>query len=187
MMKNRTLLAGILFALALLPSPAGARDLRADGAQDKAAEADADPAAGVKKRLGQLKAGLKELRAKPHAPAPGESVGLNPQPEPPGKARTGKVNSKGEEVGLNPQPEPPGSAPFILRKMRSSLASLRANFGKLSLSSTAAVQLTRKLDEALAALGRYEKAGDQKAADGALGDFAHALDALLKLSEPHVK
>ena len=186
-MKNRTLLAGMLFALALLTSPAGTRGVRADGAQDKAAEADADPAAGVRKRLGQLKAWLKELRAKPHAPAPGESVGLNPQPEPPGKARTGKVDSKGEEVGLNPQPEPPGSAPFILRKMRSSLASVRANFGKLSLGSADAAKLTLKLDEALAALDRYEKAGDQKAANGALDDFAHALDALSKLSGSYVK
>lgn len=186
-MKNRTLLAAILFATALLPSLAGARDARAEGEREKAAQADADPAAGVKKRLAQLKAELKELRAKPHAPAPGEAVGLNPQPEPPGKVRPGKVGGKGEEVGLNPQPEPPGSAPFILRKMRSSLATVRANFGKLSTGPGDGAKLTLKLDEALAALGRYEKAGDKKAADGALDDFGLALDALSKLSGSYVK
>ena len=185
-MKNRTFFAAVLITLALLSLAAGARDVRARGAQDdKVAEADADPAAGIKKRLGQLKIELKELRAKPLAP--GEAVGLNPQPEPPGKARPEKANNKGEEVGLNPQPEPPGSAPFILRKMRSSLGSLRANFDKLSLSSDERAKLTLKLDEALGALGRYQKAGgDRKAAKAALDEFALALDTLLKLSGSYV-
>lgn len=186
MMKNRPFFAGILAVLVLLPLPAGVRDVRAQGAQeDKAAEADADPATGVKKRLGQLKTDLKELRAKPLAP--GEAVGLNPQPEPPGKTRPERVKNKGEEVGLNPQPEPPGSAPFILRKMRSSLGSVRANFGKLSFSPDARTRLTLKLNAALAALGRYEKAGDLKAAKAALDEFADELDALSKLSGAYVK
>src|SRR5437588_1343715 len=105
-----------------------AQDVRAESVQDKVTEADANPATGIKKRLGQLRTQLKELRAKPHALKPGEAVGLNPQPEPPGKARSEKVNSKGDEVSLNPQPEPPGSAPDILRKMSSSLASVQADF-----------------------------------------------------------
>lgn len=183
-MKNRTIFASFLFVLALLPLSERAQAVRAKVMQDDRVEADADPTAGIKKRMGQLKTDLKELRAKPLAH--GEAVGLNPQPEPPGKTRPEKVNNKGEEVGLNPQPEPPGSAPFILRKMRSSLGSLRANFGKLSFSSDARAKLTLKLDEALGALGRYEKAGDRKAAKAALDQFSEALDALLKLSQSHV-
>ncbi len=50
---------------------------------------------------------------------PGDAVGLNPQPEPPGitdKAKNTTATTKsnpirkagGETVGFNPQPEPPG-------------------------------------------------------------------------------
>ncbi len=49
---------------------------------------------------------------------PGEKVGINPQPEPPGDkkkvVKPGEVKAKkpnpGEKVGLNPQPEPPKPA-----------------------------------------------------------------------------
>ena len=187
-MKSRIFIAGILLTLA--PSALSARVGKVqaqEGAQDTAVVADADPAAGVKKRLGQLKADLKELRAKPRPLSHGETVGLNPQPEPPGKARPVKANTKGEEVGLNPQPEPPGSAPFILRKMRSSLASVRANLGMLSFGPDARARLALKLDEAAAALGSYEKAGDQKAVKAALDEFASALDALSKQSGSYAK
>jgi hypothetical protein len=164
-----------------------AHGVRAGVVQADAPKPDADPIAGINKRLGQLKMQLKELRVKPHALAPGATVELNPQPEPPGTTRSKKMNSKGDEVSLNPQPEPPGSAPDILRKMRSTLASVRADFDKLSLNSEASAKFTAKLNEARLALGRYEKAGDQKAANVALDNFSHALEAVAKLSESYVK
>jgi hypothetical protein len=164
-----------------------AQDARLESVQADAPKPDADPVAGINKRLGQLRTQLKELRVKPHAPAPGATVELNPQPEPPGKTRSNKVNSKGDEVSLNPQPEPPGSAPDILRKMRSSLASVRADLDKLSLNSEASAKLAAKLDEARLALGRYEKARDQKSSNVALDDFSRALEAVAKLSEAYVR
>ena len=183
-MKLQLILLACL-ALSLPTTRIDAQDARTGGVQDKVTEA--DPATGIKKRLGQLKTQFKELRAKPHALKPGEAVGLNPQPEPPGKARSETVNSKGEEVSLNPQPEPPGSAPDILRKMRSSLASVQADFDKLSLSSATRTRLAAKLDEARAALSSYEKAGDRKTSNVALDDFSHALDAVSKLAGSYVQ
>ncbi len=37
---------------------------------------------------------------------PGELIGINPQPEPPGAPKQ-KILKPGEKVGINPQPEPP--------------------------------------------------------------------------------
>jgi hypothetical protein len=46
---------------------------------------------------------IAEVGLDPQPEQPGKSVGLNPQPEPPGSP-----------VGLNPQPEPPGGRPVGL-------------------------------------------------------------------------
>ncbi|MCA1594125.1 MAG: hypothetical protein LC754_16030 [Acidobacteria bacterium] len=170
-------------SLSLTAASIKAQTGRGEGVYVKTQEADADPVAGVGKRLGQLKAQLKELRAKPRALKPGEAVGLNPQPEPPGKERSKKLNSKSDEVSLNPQPEPPGSQASMLRQMRASLSTIRANLNRLSLATDASAKFKTRLDEALTALEHYEKAGDRKAANASLDDFSHALDSLSKMSE----
>lgn len=55
-------------------------------------------------------------KAKVRKLKPGEAHMLNPQPEPPGKVKQGKVKP-GEAQGFNPQPDPPGKAKGLSGKV----------------------------------------------------------------------
>lgn len=53
-----------------------------------------------------LAAGTSPLALGAQPLKPGEAIGINPQPEPPGIQKQ-KILKPAEKVGINPQPEPP--------------------------------------------------------------------------------
>lgn len=53
-----------------------------------------------------LAAGTSPLALGAQPLKPGEAIGINPQPEPPGAPKQ-KILKPAEKVGINPQPEPP--------------------------------------------------------------------------------